>query len=46
MPDPDHSFTNDQADELDDIDAHSIWCNCDDCLAGKLAELYEERWPA
>jgi hypothetical protein len=35
-PSPDH-------DDVDDVDLHSVNCNCDDCVEGLILELFEER---
>ena len=24
-------FIDDQIDDVDDVDAHAIWCHCDEC---------------
>lgn len=30
---------------VDDSDAHSIWCNCDDCVEVVMIERIEDRVP-
>lgn len=30
-------------DDIDDVDLHSISCNCDECIDGLVLELTEER---
>jgi hypothetical protein len=32
-------------DEIDNSDAHSIWCNCDECVEVLMVELIEDRVP-
>lgn len=31
------------ATEIDDSDAHTIWCNCDECVEVLVVELIEDR---
>ena len=31
--------------DTDDSDAHSIWCNCDECVEIVMVELIEDRVP-
>lgn len=31
--------------ETDDSDAHSIWCNCNECVEVIIEEMIEDRVP-
>ena len=31
--------------DVDDIEAHSIWCNCDECIEIVMIEQLEDRVP-
>lgn len=37
--------TTTSGDNIDDSDAHTIWCNCDECVEIVMVELIEDRVP-
>jgi hypothetical protein len=32
-----------QDDDIDDVELHSVTCNCDECVEGLILELQEDR---